>query len=327
MSVLVYVEQFNGKAASVSWEVLGKARELADGLGGPLAAVVIGDDVEAIAQEAIHYSADIVHLVQDPSLAIYLVDPYAAVIEDLVRTHSPQVLLFGATARGRDLSAVVACDLGAGLAADCLDLNLENGRLTAVRPVFSGNLLTTIHFDSPLQVASVRARSFSMPEADLGRSGEIKSSGAVLPESEIREEIVSFQETPAGEISLTEASIIVSGGRGVAKDPEEGFRLVRGLAESLGGAMGASRAAVDAGYIPYKHQVGQTGKTVRPDLYIAAGISGAIQHLAGMGSAKIIVAINKDGEAPIFSVANYGIVGDLFEVLPALSKAFEERLS
>jgi electron transfer flavoprotein alpha subunit len=293
-------------------------------LGGPLAAVVIGQDVERVAQEAISYGADIVHLVEDPSLASFRVEPYAAVVEDLVTTHSPQVVLFGATTRGRDLAAVVACDLNAGLAADCLDLSIVDGQLAAVRPVFSGNLLTTIRFNGPLQMASVRPRSFAMPEADAGRSGEIKRSGAV--DGEALSEIISFEETAAGEVALTDANIIVSGGRGVAKDPDLGFKLVKELADALGGAVGASRAAVDAGYIPYKHQVGQTGKVVRPDLYIACGISGAIQHLAGMGGAKLIIAINKDSDAPIFSVANYGVVGDLYEVVPALTETLKERL-
>ena len=325
MSVLVYVEQFNGKAAPVSWEVLGKGKQLAGELGGKLAAVVIGNGVEAVAQEAISYGADVVHLVEDASLAAFLVDPYAAVVENLVKTHGPKIVLFPATARGRDLSAVVACDLDAGLAADCSDLSLVDGGLAAVRPVFSGNLLTTVMFNSPVQVASVRPRSFPAPEATAG-GGEIKRSGAVAPATGVREEIKSFESTSTGEISLTDAKIIVSGGRGVAKDPELGFKMIKGLADTLGGAMGASRAAVDAGYIPYKHQVGQTGKVVRPDLYIACGISGAIQHLAGMGNAKIIVAVNKDAEAPIFSVANYGVVGDLYEVVPALSAEFKKRL-
>lgn len=326
MSVLVYVEQFNGKAAPVSWEVLGKARQMATEMGSKLAAVVIGNGVEAVAKEAISYGADVVHLVEDSSLAAFRLDPYAAVVEDLVKAHSPKIVLFPATARGRDLSAVVAADLGAGLAADCSDLSLVDGGLAAVRPVFSGNLLTTIRFTSPLQVASVRPRSFPAPAPDAGRTGEIKRSGAVTPATGIREEVKSFEVTATGEVSLTDAKIIVSGGRGVAKDPALGFKLVKELADVLGGAMGASRAAVDAGYIPYKHQVGQTGKTVRPDLYIACGISGAIQHLAGMGSSKIIVAINKDPEAPIFTVANYGIVGDLYEIVPALTAEFKRRL-
>lgn len=327
MSILVYIEQHNGQAAPVSWEVMGKARELADQSGSSLAAVVIGEGVEAVAQEAIGYGADLVHLTEDALLATYRVDPYAAVIEELVSAHDPSILLFGATARGRDLSAVVACDLDAGIAADCMDLTLEEGKLVAVRPVFSGNLLATVRFTSRLQVASVRARSFPVPARDDSRTGEVKRFVPTLVPGDARETIDHFEETAAGEISLTEANIIVSGGRGVAKDPELGFKLVKELADALGAAMGASRAAVDAGYVPYKHQVGQTGKTVRPDLYIACGISGAIQHLAGMGSSKIIVAINKDGEAPIFSVANYGVVGDLFEYVPALTEEFKRRLT
>ena len=325
MSILVYIEQFNGAAAPASWEVLGKAKELAGQLGGKLAAVVIGDGVEAVAQEALTYGADVVHLVEDASLAAFRIDPYAAVVEDLVKSHNPKALLFPATMRGRDLSAVVACDLGAGLAADCSDLTVDGGELTAVRPVFSGNMMTTVRFTGPLAVASVRPRSFPTPEAGAA-AGQIVRSGAVLPAGDIREQVVSFETTASGEVSLTDAKIIVSGGRGVAKDPEQGFKMVKDLADVLGGAMGASRAAVDAGYIPYKHQVGQTGKTVRPDLYIACGISGAIQHLAGMGNAKIIVAVNKDPEAPIFQVANYGVVGDLFEVVPALTAEFKKRL-
>ncbi len=325
MSILVYIEQFNGQAAPVSWEVLGKAKSLAGQMGGKLAAVVIGNGVESVADEALTYGADVVHLVEDASLAAFRVEPYAAVVEDLVKSHSPQAVLFPATTRGRDLSAVVACDLGAGLAADCSDLAVEGGELTAVRPVFSGNMMTTVRFVGPLAVASVRPRSFPTPEAG-GAAGEIVRSGAVMPAGDIREQIDAFEATAGGEVSLTDAKIIVSGGRGVAKDPELGFKLVKDLADSLGGAMGASRAAVDAGYIPYKHQVGQTGKTVRPDLYIACGISGAIQHLAGMGNSKLIVAINKDPEAPIFQVANYGVVGDLFEVVPALTAEFKKRL-
>jgi electron transfer flavoprotein alpha subunit len=325
MSVLVYVEQFNGKAAPVSWEVLGKGKELAGQLGGKLAAVVIGDGVEAVAKEAVSYGADVVHLVEDASLAAYRVDPYAAVVEDLIKAHGPKIVLFPATTRGKDLSAVVACDLDAGLAADCSDLSLVDGGLAAVRPVFSGNLLTTVVFKSPVQIASVRPRSFPTPEP-TAVGGEIKKSSAVAPATGMREEVKAFEVTTTGEISLTDAKIIVSGGRGVSKDPALGFKLVKELADTLGGAMGASRAAVDAGYIPYKYQVGQTGKVVRPDLYIANGISGAIQHLAGMGNAKIIVAVNKDAEAPIFSVANYGVVGDLYEVVPALAAEFKKRL-
>ncbi|MFZ2487868.1 MAG: electron transfer flavoprotein subunit alpha/FixB family protein [Anaerolineae bacterium] len=326
MSILVYIEQFDGKAAPVSWEVLGKARSLADQTDGKLAAVVIGNGVDAVAKDAISYGADTVYQVDDASLAAFRLDPYAAAVESLIQANGPAIVLFPATARGRDLSAVVACDLNAGLAADVSDLSLVDGGLAAVRPVFSGNLLTTVRFSGPLAVASVRARSFPTPEANAGRTGNIVKSGAVAPATGVREEIKSFEVTATNEVSLTDAKIIVSGGRGVSKDPEQGFKLIKDLADTLGGAMGASRAAVDAGYIPYKYQVGQTGKVVRPDLYIAAGISGAIQHLAGMGNSKIIVAINKDPEAPIFSVANYGVVGDLYEIVPALTAEFKKRL-
>ncbi len=200
---------------------------------------------------------------------------------------------------------------------------VEDGKLVAVRSVYSNNILADVTFTSPVQVASVRPRAFPAPEVGTA-SGEVKAVAVDL--GAVKETVIDVKATDTGEISLTDASKIVSGGRGVAQDPEKGFALVAELATTLGAAMGASRAAVDAGYIPYKHQVGQTGKTVKPDLYIAAGISGAIQHLAGMGGSKVIVAINKDSEAPIFEKANYGIVGDLFEVLPALTTEFKQRL-
>jgi electron transfer flavoprotein alpha subunit len=194
-----------------------------------------------------------------------------------------------------------------------------------VRSIYSNNILTDIIYDSAIQFASVRPRSFPLPEAGAA-SGAVKALHLGLSEEQIAEKVLAVKSTETGEVSLTDARIIVSGGRGVATDPQKGFALVAELAGVLGAAVGASRAAVDAGYIPYKHQVGQTGKTVRPDLYIAAGISGSIQHLAGMGGSKIIVAINKDRNAPIFERANYGIVGDLYEVLPALTAEFKKRL-
>ncbi len=233
MSILVYIEQFNGKAVPVSWEVLGKARELAGQMGGKLAAVVIGNDVEAVAQEAVSFGADVVHLVEDATLASFRLDPYAAVVESLISQHAPKAVLFPATARGRDLSAAVACDISAGLAADCSDLAVADGGLAAVRPVFSGNMLTTVLFAGPTAVASVRPRSFPTPEAGVG-SGQIVRSGAVMAAGDIREQIDSFTVTGSGEVSLTDATIIVSGGRGVQKDPELGFKLVKDLAELAG---------------------------------------------------------------------------------------------
>jgi electron transfer flavoprotein alpha subunit len=230
-----------------------------------------------------------------------------------------------ATVRGREVAAVLGSKLDAGYAPDAVDLRVEGGKLVAVRSVYSNNILADVTFSSPVQVVSVRPRSFPMPEAGAA-SGEVKAVDAGLSEGDIKEQVVEVKSTDSGEVSLTDASIIVSGGRGVSNDPAKGFELVAQLASVLGAAVGASRAAVDAGYIPYKHQVGQTGKTVKPDLYIAAGISGAIQHLAGMGGSKLIVAINKDAEAPIFEKANYGIVGDLYQVLPALTAEFKKRL-
>ena len=246
-------------------------------------------------------------------------------LRQAVEATAASVVLTSATSRGREVSAAVACALGAGLAPDAIDLRVEGGKLVAVRSLYSGNILADITFESGVQFASVRPRSFPMPAAGVAQGAihALEFSGTA---GTAAEQVLESRSTDSGEVNLIDAKIIVSGGRGVASDPVKGFALVAELATVLGAAMGASRAAVDAGYIPYKHQVGQTGKTVKPDLYIAVGISGSIQHLAGMGSSKLIVAINKDREAPIFERAHYGIVGDLYEVLPALTAAFRQRL-
>jgi electron transfer flavoprotein alpha subunit len=325
MSVLVWIEQIDKQAVHSCWEVVGKGRELADTLGVDLAALVVGNDVDGVAQEALTYGVDAVYLASDPMLERYRLSAYAAVLQDAIDAAGATVVLTSATIRGRELSAMVACKNGAGLAPDAVDIRVEDGKLVAVRSVYSGNMLTDIYFETEKQFASIRPRSFSTPEPGEAR-GEIRPLAVSITEDDVPEKIIDFKPADTSEISLTDATIIVSGGRGVAKDPELGFKLVADLANVLGAAVGASRAAVDAGYIPYKHQVGQTGKTVKPDLYIAAGISGAIQHLAGMGNSKIIVAINKDPEAPIFERANYGIVDDLFDVLPALTEEFKKRL-
>lgn len=325
MSIFVWIEQFNGTPVSLSWEVLGKARQLADARGTSVAAIVLGQGVEGIARQAIGYGADTVYLADDATLASFRVDPYAAVVKRLIEEHQPAILLWGGTSRGRELAAAVSADLGLGVAADCLDLRLDDeGNLVATRPIYTGNILTDVVFRRRPQMATVRARAFPMPEANASPSGEVIAIPAVLSEEEIPVKVVGFEQTGTGEVSVAEANIIVSGGRGV-KGPE-GFQPIRELAAVLGAAVGASRAAVDAGWIPYKHQVGQTGKQVRPDLYIACGISGAIQHLAGMRTSKVIVAINEDPEAPIFQVADYGIVEDLFKVVPALTEVLKERL-
>jgi electron transfer flavoprotein alpha subunit len=325
MSILVWIEQNEGRPVASCWEVLGKGRELAQQINTALVALVMGNETSAVAAMASQYGADRVLALQSPLLADYRLSAYAAGLKQAIDATGATVVLLSATTRGRELSATVACALEAGLAPDAIDVRVEDGRLVALRSIYSGNILTDVTFSSPLQVVSVRPRSFPMPEAGAG-GGEVETLDLALSADQIAEEVLETRVTDSGEVNLADARIIVSGGRGVASDPAKGFALVGELAQVLGAAMGASRAAVDAGYIPYKHQVGQTGRTVRPDLYIAAGISGAIQHLAGMGGSKLIVAINKDREAPIFERAHYGIVGDLFELLPALTEEFRRRL-
>jgi len=325
MSILVYVDHFQGAAKPISWEIMGKARELADRRSVPVIALVAGQNVGNLAADAIAYGADKVLVADAPAFASFNAQAFTAALKAAIAAARPNIVLVPATAGARDVAALAACELNIGLAAECQALDLDAaGNLLADRPVFSGNILATVVFNSPVQMATVRGRSFPLPARDAGRTGEIVPLAVSLNGLAGAEEILSFDVTETGELAVENAGIIVSGGRGVKG--AEGFAPVRELAKTLGGAVGASRAAVDAGWIPYPHQVGQTGKTVRPDLYIACGISGAIQHLAGMNGARVIVAINKDKDAPIFGVARYGIVGDLFEVLPALTAAFKTKL-
>ncbi|MBU0703941.1 MAG: electron transfer flavoprotein subunit alpha/FixB family protein, partial [Chloroflexi bacterium] len=283
-----------------------------------------GPGVEPLAQEAISYGADKVLLAEDETLADFRVEPQAALLAKVVREAEAAAVIIGATFRGRNLAPALAVELDTGCIADCIALELEDGNLVATRPIYAGKLLAkcTIPERRP-QIVTTRVRAFPKPEPDSARSGEVVKVEPVMAEENIATKVTGFKETKGG-VSLADASIIVSGGRGVGGP--EGFEPVRELAQTLGAAMGASRAAVDAGWIPYEHQVGQTGKTVSPDLYIACGISGAIQHQAGMRTSKVIVAINKDPEAPIFKLAHYGIVGDLFKVVPPLTAALEEKL-
>jgi electron transfer flavoprotein alpha subunit len=323
--IFTWIEQFNGQPAAASWEAVGAARRLADELGGNVVACVFGGDgVEPLAQEAISYGADSVLLAEDATLADFRVEPQAALMAQVVGEADPAAVIIGATFRGRELAPALAVALDTGCIADCVGLELEDGRVVATRPIYAGKLLCKCVIpERRPQIVGTRVRAFAKPEPDAGRSGEVTRVEPVLAEDDILAKVTGFEEAGGG-VSLADASIIVSGGRGVAGP--EGFEPVRELAETLGGALGASRAAVDAGWIPYEHQVGQTGKTVSPDLYVAAGISGAIQHQAGMRTSKVIVAINKDPEAPIFKLAHYGIVGDLFKVVPALNAALKEKL-
>ena len=323
-NVFVWIDQSRGMVDSIAWEMLGAARQVAVPLGGQVVACVLGDGVDGLAQEAIQRGADAALLVNDATLASYRLEAYAATLAKLAQEHQPAAFLVGASSRGRELAAYVAAKLGVGLAADCTEIGVQDGSLVATRPALVGNVLAKITYSAARpHMATLRRRVFLPLEADAGRSGQVISAGAALAEGDIATQVVEFI-SQEGQVSLTDAKIIVSGGRGVGGPP--GFEPVRALAEALGAAMGASRAAVDAGWIPYVHQVGQTGKTVQPDLYIAVGISGAIQHLAGMKTSKVIVAINKDPEAPIFKLATYGVVGDLFKILPALTQEFRKRL-
>lgn len=325
--VWVWVEQFHGRAASISWEMMGQGRILADQLGTALTACVLGYGVGKVAEEAIAYGADRVFLADDPTLSIYRTEPYARILVDLVREYKPEIFLLGASARGRDLAGSVATLLYTGLTADCtgLEIDPQTRLLRQTRPAFGGNIMAIILTPNHRpQMATVRHRVFEMPKPDPARRGQIVPVRVQLSEEEIATKVVDFIRE-SEEVNLADARVIVAGGRGVGGP--EGFKPLRELAQVLGGALGASRAAVDAGWIPYVHQIGQTGRTVRPDLYIACGISGAIQHRAGMSTSRVIVAINKDPEAPIFDIATYGLVGDLFEIVPALTEQFRKKLA
>ncbi len=322
--VWVFAEQWRGGVRSVAYELLSRGRELADTLETELAAVCLGHEVRDVDQ-LIAYGADKVYLVDSPDLADNQEDYLTHALLELIRTYQPEVVVAGATALGRAFIPRVASILHVGLTADCtgLDINTEERLLLQTRPTFGGNIMATI--TSPAkrpQMATVRPRVFKKATPDPARKGEVINVPFDKSTAAKRYDLVEFIDELTETIKLEDADIIVSGGRGLGKP--ENFSLLQELATTLGAALGASRAAVDEGWIPYSHQVGQTGKTVCPRLYIACGISGAIQHLAGMQTSDIIVAINDDPNAPIFEVATYGIVGDLFEVVPALIKKLRE---
>lgn len=312
----------NGHAKSVGLELLGPGRRLADKQGGKLVGVVIGNNVDPAIQSAAEHGADEIIAVDAPEYAHFTTDAYTKAVCALVEKYGPTTMLIGATNLGRDLGPRVACRLKTGLTADCtaLDIDEESGNMAWTRPAFGGNLMATILCpDHRPQLGTVRPGVFKKGEPEVGRTVPVTKEDIRVSPEEIRTELLEVLSEAAGEIvDLENAEIIVSGGRGVGGP--EGFAPVRELAAVLGATVGASRAAVDAGWIPHSHQVGQTGKTVGPKLYIACGISGAIQHLAGMSSSDVIVAINKDPDAPIFNVADYGLVGDLHVILPLLTQ-------
>jgi electron transfer flavoprotein alpha subunit len=314
--ILCLAEQKDGKLRRASLETVSEARRLAGPLGASVSAVLVGPGSSALAGELAAYGADKVHVFEDAAFASYATEAYARAFAQVITDTKPSVVLIPFTAMGKDLAPRVAAKAGAGLASDCVALSVEGGKLAARRPVYAGKAYATVGWAGEPQLATLRPNVFPLAAPDNARQAEVVKGSC---DGSARARVVSFAASGQGKVQLTEAQIVVSGGRGLKGS--EHFHLVEELAEAMGAATGASRAVVDAGWVDHALQVGQTGKTVSPSLYVACAISGAIQHLAGMSSSKYIVAINKDPEAPIFKVANYGILGDVFEVLPKLTAA------
>ena len=340
--ILAYIDHFHGKAQPSSWEGLGLAAAIAGDSGGEAAALILGEGLGELTEAAFHHGADQVFVADDPVLKDFRSEPLADMVKAAAESYQPDLILFPSTTRGRSLAGMAAIDLNTGVMVDVIDLDWSGDEIVATRPIYAGKLLAKLVCSTTPQILTFRTRAFDKPEPDTGRSGTVNSLD--VETGEVATTIASIQEKAEG-VSLSDASVIISGGRGVALNPnleapgdldeeaadiwkaEQGFALITELADVLGAAIGASRAAVDAGYIVYDHQVGQTGKVVSPDLYIACGVSGAIQHLAGMRSSKVIVAINKDPDAPIFNFARFGIVGDMHAILPPLTEALKTYLN
>ncbi len=328
--VWVFVEHDRGHVNPVSWELMGEARKLADKLQVGVAGVILGgpgEPLDSYAREAYAYGADRCYIMRDPVLKGYRNEPFTKGLTDLVNTHQPEIMLLGASAMGRDLAGSVATTLGTGLTADCTELNIDGRALAATRPTFGGSLLCTIMtLAYRPQMATVRPRVMQLPPRDDSRSGDVVEQALGLVETDIITKVLEFiPDATRNTINLPFADIIISGGKGLKN--ADNFKLVWDLARVLGAEVGATRAVVQAGWAEAERQVGQTGKTVRPKLYIAAGISGAIQHRVGMEGSDVVVAINTDPNAPIFDIAHHGIVGNAMQVLPALTQAFSTRLA
>jgi electron transfer flavoprotein alpha subunit len=318
--IWVYVQHRSGVVAPVSWQLLGVARQMAREIDVPVGAALLGHGVDHLAREAIEFGADTVYQIDDPLLADYRTHPYAHGMSELIRRHKPEVVLYGSTVQGRDVAGAVATMVRTGLAADATELSIEANAhlLHASRPDFGGKLMSTILCKRHRpQMATCRSGVFPIPPRDPSHVGEVVREELGLRAEDIATEVIEFVPE-ARHVDLTNSDIIISGGRGLGGP--KAFDLLFELAETIDGVVGASRAAVMAGWIPYQHQVGQTGQTVRPRIYLACGISGAIQHLVGMQESDIIIAINTDPEAPILKVADYAVVGDMFQIIPALSR-------
>lgn len=321
--ILVFGEQQKGTISPIVYELIGKGREIADKLGENLECAVLGEGMTMQAEDLIAYGVDKVYLYDSLLLADFRDDPYIHVLTNLVQEIKPSVFLIGATSIGRSLAPRIAIKLQTGLTADCTGLDVDSdGNLLQTRPAFGGNVMATILCSNHRpQMATVRYKVMKRAEKNLQRKGRVVIKS--VEEDKVLDRVrVKKVSSEVEEVSIIEAQVIVAGGKGLGSP--EGFKLLKELADALGGAVGASRLVVDEGWIPYRHQVGLSGKTVRPKLYIACGISGAVQHLAGMQTSDVIVAINKDPSAPIFKVADYGVVGDLYEVIPEIIKLLKK---
>jgi len=317
--VWAIAEQRDGEFRKITYEVVSEGRRLADTLGQQLTAVVLGSGMKDKASELAQYGADKIIVADDPNLATYTADAYVSVLAQLVEAETPEIIILGASTQGKDLAPRLAARLNVAMAQDCTAFDIEDGKLVATRPIFTGKAYAKVTFeDSTPNIVTARPNVMPINQPDSGRSAEVVDAQFSIDEAQLKTKVVEVIKDESGRIDLTEADKIVSGGRGMKN--AENFKILEELADVIGAAVGASRAAVDAGWRPQTDQVGQTGKIVSPNLYIACGISGAIQHLAGMGTSKIIVAINKDPEAPIFQKADYGVVDDLFKIVPALTE-------
>jgi len=321
--VFIVAEQRDGALRKISFELASTARKLADQTGDEVCAILLGSGIESLAAELGKYGVDKVFVGDNAAMEPYITEAHAAVVAKVVKENDPVILLLGASVQGKDLSARVAAKLATGLATDCTDVKVDGGKLVAIRPMYAGKCFGEVVTSTTPQMASLRPNVFSV--AENAKAGTVVKVDAAVDAASIKSKILEIQKDTSGKVDLTEATVIVSGGRGM-KGPE-GYSILEELADVLKGCVGASRAAVDAGWRLQKDQVGQTGKVVSPNLYIACGISGAIQHLAGMSSSKYIVAINKDAEAPIFTKADYGVVDDLFKVVPELTNACKKLLA
>jgi electron transfer flavoprotein alpha subunit len=321
--VWIVAEQRDGAFRKISFELASTARKLADQLGEEVCAVLCGSGIEGIAGQLGKYGVDKVFVADNPALEPYTTDAHALVVAKVVKENDPSILLLGASTQGKDLSGRLVGKLATGLATDCTDVKIADGKLLAIRPMYAVKCFGEIAISSFPQMATLRPNVFSAVENP--KAGAVVKFDPALDAGQLKTKVLEIQKDASGKVDLTEANIVVSGGRGM-KGPE-GYAILEELAAVLGATVGASRAAVDAGWRPQPDQVGQTGKIVSPNLYVACGISGAIQHLAGMSSSKFIVAINKDAEAPIFTKADYGVVDDLFKVVPEFTKECKKLLA